>query len=47
MIKIKETIKKYWWVIPALVVIPIIYILGRYFKSRSDGKKMFEEWLKA
>lgn len=46
MINIKERIKKYWWIFPALIAIPIIYVVGRYLKSRSESKKMYEEWLK-
>ena len=46
MIKIKEKIKKYWWVIPALIAIPIIYVVGRYLKQREKATKYVEEWLK-
>lgn len=46
MINIKERIKKYWWVIPGVIAIPIIYIVARYLKSRDQSKKYIEEWLK-
>lgn len=46
MINIKEKIKKYWWVFPALVAIPIIYVVGRYLKQREKTQKYVEEWLK-
>lgn len=46
MINIKEGIKKYWWIPVALVVIPIVWVLGRYLKQREKAKIYVEEWLK-
>ena len=46
MINLKERIKKYWWVIPAIVALPAIFIIYRYLRARDESKKMFEEYLK-
>lgn len=46
MINLKERIKKYWWVIPAIAVLPVIAIVYLYLRSRDKSKKMFEEYLK-
>lgn len=46
IMKIFQVLKKYWWVFPALVAIPIIYIVGRYLKTVKKSKIMFEEYLR-
>lgn len=46
IIKIKDLILKYWWIIPSIVILPVLYLAGRYLKKKDESKKMFEEYIK-
>lgn len=45
-LKLKLWIKKYGWIIPALILIPILYLVYRYLKTRDQTHKEVEELFK-